>query len=186
MALRWNQISWTPCGSSASPIIPNLIVLTLWLTSCFQILSSLKHMLDATEAGDTLRVNHSPLQMGWGSWTACSASCGGGIKVRARYPSIKSFREKDTEVKKCNVEPCDKMDAAWSEWGLWDDCSVTCGGGARIRFRYCKKHGASARSGCPGKRYEVELCNVETCPEEGGLRLPTEIDKDFNDIILRS
>lgn len=138
-------------------------------------------MLDAPEARYPLQVD----QMGWGSWTACSASCAGGIKVRARYPSIKSFREKETEVKKCNVKPCDKMDAAWSEWGLWDDCSATCGGGARIRFRYCKKHGASTRSGCPGKRYQVELCNVETCPEERGLRLTTEIGKYFNGFMLR-
>lgn len=38
------------------------------------------------------------------------------------------------EVKKCNVKFCDKMDVVWLEWGLWDDCSVICGGGVRIRF----------------------------------------------------
>ena len=159
-----------------------MTLLTPRLTSYFQMLSSLQHCLDTHEARVTHQANHSPFQMGWGRWTACSASCGGGIKVRARYPSIKSFREKETEVKKCNVQPCDKMVAAWSEWGSWDDCSATCGGGARIRFRYCKKHGASARSGCPGKRYEVKLCNVETCPEEGEFRLRTV--KDFNGILL--
>ncbi|KAL9987521.1 hypothetical protein ACROYT_G001844 [Oculina patagonica] len=130
-------------------------------------------------AGDTPKDILSPLQMGWGSWTACSASCGGGIKVRSRYrdvTSFSSFRGKESEVKKCNIKPCNKMEAAWSEWGPWGECSVTCGGGARIRFRYCKKPSSSVRSGCPGKRYAVEQCNIEKCPEEETRPTTSEIE----------
>lgn len=130
---------------------------------------------------DTLQAekqDHLVLQMGWGRWTTCSASCGGGIKVRSRYRAIEavaSFRNKETDVQRCNTEPCHMMKAAWSEWGTWGDCSVTCGGGARIRFRYCKKSSAISRSRCPGRRYAVEQCNVKECPNKGGFWIPFNI-----------
>lgn len=74
---------------------------------------------------------------------------------------------RETEVKRCNDVPCDEMTAKWSEWGQWGECSATCGGGARIRFRYCKKLSTAAvRSSCTGERYAVELCNVKECPTE--------------------
>lgn len=92
------------------------------------------------------------------------------MRARQRGSSaVSSFRERETEVQRCNDVPCDKMTAEWSKWGQWDDCSASCGGGARIRFRYCKKPSSSAvRSGCPGERYAVELCNTQECPTEGG------------------
>ena len=74
---------------------------------------------------------------------------------------------RETEVKRCNNVPCDKMTAKWSEWGQWGECSATCGGGATIRFRYCKKPSTAAvRSSCTGERYAVELCSVQECPTE--------------------
>ena len=99
--------------------------------------------------------------------------------MRSRYRAIKAFalfRGKETDVQRCNTEPCHMMNAGWSEWGPWGDCSTTCGGGARIRFRYCKKPSISARSGCPGRRYAVEQCNVEECPKEGGSWILTSIE----------
>lgn len=132
----------------------------------------LPSLSDAGDADFSPQNNHPESLIEWGSWTACSASCGRGIKVRARQSggsAVSSFRGRETEVQRCNEVPCDKMMAKWSEWGQWNDCSASCGGGARIRFRYCKKPSSSTvRSSCPGKRYAVQLCNVQDCPTEGG------------------
>ena len=90
--------------------------------------------------------------------------------MRARgSTTVSSFRGGETEVKKCNVMPCNKMTADWSEWGRWDDCSASCGGGARIRFRSCKKpRGVDGiKSRCSGQSYALEQCNVQECPTEG-------------------
>lgn len=141
-----------------------------------------------SETPQVEKENHVTLQMGWGSWTACSASCGGGIKVRSRYRAIEavaSFRDKETDVQRCNTEPCHMMEAAWSEWGAWDDCSATCGGGARIRFRNCKKPSASSRSGCPGKPYAVEQCNAEECPKKGGFWIPFNLNRRIHFLVQK-
>ena len=117
-----------------------------------------------------MEVQHQASLFEWGRWTACSASCGGGIKVRARgSTTVSSFRGGETEVKKCNAMPCNKMTADWSEWGRWDDCSASCGGGARIRFRSCKKPRGvdGVKSRCSGQSYALEQCNVQECPTEG-------------------
>lgn len=81
---------------------------------------------------------------------------------------VSSFLGGETDVQRCGDMPCDEMMSEWSEWGPWDDCSASCGGGARMRFRYCKTPNQSTdRSSCLGDRYAVELCNAQECPTEG-------------------
>ncbi|VUZ50564.1 unnamed protein product [Hymenolepis diminuta] len=43
---------------------------------------------------------------------------------------------------------------AWSEWGDWSACSVTCGMGTRTRTRICPRPGE-----CPGKSQESGICH---------------------------
>ncbi|KAM3178769.1 hypothetical protein ACTXT7_001883 [Hymenolepis weldensis] len=43
---------------------------------------------------------------------------------------------------------------AWSEWGDWSACSVTCGMGTRFRTRICPRPGE-----CPGKSQESGICH---------------------------
>lgn len=81
---------------------------------------------------------------------------------------VSSFLGGETDVQRCGDVPCDEMMSEWSEWGPWDGCSASCGGGARMRFRYCKTPNQSTdRSSCLGDRYAVELCNAQECPTEG-------------------
>ena len=41
-----------------------------------------------------------------------------------------------SETEFCNQEPCPD----WGEWGEWSSCSVTCGGGQRVRNRFDAFH----------------------------------------------
>ena len=38
-----------------------------------------------------------------------------------------------SEERSCNTDPC----IEWSEWGDFDGCTRTCGGGVRTRRRFC-------------------------------------------------
>ncbi|KAK2568054.1 Papilin [Acropora cervicornis] len=168
-------------GPTSEDVFVTSLLTTGRLNASFEYWRPIKAThITQDEKGDkpSLEVQHQASLIEWGSWTACSASCGGGIKVRARgSTTVSSFRGGETEVKKCNVMPCNKMTADWSEWGRWDDCSASCGGGARIRFRSCKKpRGVDGiKSRCSGQSYALEQCNVQECPTEGSRPISSEV-----------
>lgn len=56
--------------------------------------------------------------------------------------------------------------AKWSPWGRWGTCSVTCGGGRRIRRRTCVRTSLTIQ--CTGRPVEVQKCGKSPCP--GTLR----------------
>ena len=58
----------------------------------------------------------------------------------------------------------DSVHGNWAEWSDWGDCTVTCGGGQRRRFRTCtnpapKHHGRP----CIGNSQMTETCNTDRC-----------------------
>lgn len=55
----------------------------------------------------------------------------------------------------------------WSEWGEWTECSATCGGGRRRKFRQCVDHqgGLVDSSNCPGEETMSKNCNTQECPK---------------------
>lgn len=59
------------------------------------------------------------------------------------------------------------VDGGWSSWGHWSECSATCGDlSVRKRNRLCNnpipQNGGKA---CKGQIFELELCNVTSCPQ---------------------
>nr|QNH72401.1 toxin candidate TRINITY_DN17935_c0_g1_i1 [Ceriantheomorphe brasiliensis] len=58
-----------------------------------------------------------------------------------------------------------KVDGGWSDWSLWQRCSVECGGGNQKRTRTCSnpppKNGGKR---CSGMDEERRRCNTQSCP----------------------
>lgn len=116
----------------------------------------------------------------WSYWSDCSKTCEGGQKTRTRTveqeakfggktcgDSAEGLQLK--EVAACNddltcVEP---VDCAVEEWGSWDVCSKTCGGGQQYRERgvaaYPKHAGAGAKLCENLSLREVRACAEEEC-----------------------
>eukprot|EP00928_Gymnodinium_smaydae_P043542 TRINITY_DN2914_c0_g2_i3.p1 TRINITY_DN2914_c0_g2~~TRINITY_DN2914_c0_g2_i3.p1 ORF type:complete len:2033 (+),score=334.18 TRINITY_DN2914_c0_g2_i3:329-6427(+) len=106
----------------------------------------------------------------WQSWHGCSASCGGGQKLRYRDNSGQAMYggsacigdNRNTE--KCNTDPC-PVDCEWTDWGEWGPCSASCGGGERARQRKKKAHSRHGGAKCLGNNRALEWCGTNPCKE---------------------
>uniref|UniRef100_A0AAX7VHB7 Spondin-1 n=1 Tax=Astatotilapia calliptera TaxID=8154 RepID=A0AAX7VHB7_ASTCA len=104
----------------------------------------------------------------WISWSACSVSCGMGMRSRERYvkqyPEDGSLCQLNTEeTEKCVVnDECSPSSCVVTEWGEWDPCSVTCGIGMRRRERMVKMPPIDG-SMCKTEVAEVEKCMMPEC-----------------------
>uniref|UniRef100_A0A8C4NWC2 Spondin-1 n=1 Tax=Dicentrarchus labrax TaxID=13489 RepID=A0A8C4NWC2_DICLA len=104
----------------------------------------------------------------WISWSACSVSCGMGMRSRERYvkqyPEDGSLCQLNTEeTEKCVVnDECSPSSCVVTEWGEWDPCSVTCGLGMRRRERMVKMPPIDG-SMCKTEVAEVEKCMMPEC-----------------------
>ncbi|XP_061628629.1 spondin-1b isoform X2 [Phyllopteryx taeniolatus] len=104
----------------------------------------------------------------WISWSACSVSCGMGIRSRERY--IKQYPEDGSlcqlnteETEKCVVnEECSASSCVVTEWAEWDPCSVSCGMGMRRRERMVKMPPIDG-SMCKTEVAEVDKCMMPDC-----------------------
>ncbi|CAG2244015.1 unnamed protein product [Mytilus edulis] len=97
----------------------------------------------------------------WGSYTACSVSCEGGIQYRYRLCNNPSAvcggadcPYSDTDSRTCNEDICCPDDGGWETWREWYSCPVTCGGGTQYRYRLCNN--------------PLVYCNGALCPDCAG------------------
>ena len=55
----------------------------------------------------------------------------------------------------------------WGNWGHWNPCTLSCGGGTRTRSRTCNNpeplYGGLY---CIGTDLQLDYCNSEPCPGE--------------------
>lgn len=103
----------------------------------------------------------------WQKWQTCTHACGdSGTRRRYRYcmkgaPGMPGCmpQDADHEIVPCNTGvSCIR----WREWGNWQTCSQTCGGGKRERRRSCDG-GAPNTGDCIGSDMEQEDCKVQSC-----------------------
>ncbi|XP_063427238.1 uncharacterized protein LOC134710771 [Mytilus trossulus] len=108
----------------------------------------------------------------WGTWDACSVTCGEGVSFKRRICFGQSVNDDEqvicigdgTENKTCQNDPC-PVDGGWSNWNEWDKCSLPCGGGIRTRNRSCNDPVPQHRGKlCDGNETEHLQCNNQNCP----------------------
>uniref|UniRef100_A0A4W6FLL5 ADAM metallopeptidase with thrombospondin type 1 motif 20 n=1 Tax=Lates calcarifer TaxID=8187 RepID=A0A4W6FLL5_LATCA len=106
-----------------------------------------------------------------GPWGACSSTCAGGFQRRVvvcqdadgRSNSYCDERVKPAESKSCDSGPC----PLWN-YGVWGECTQTCGGGRRTRLVVCQRPSGQRLNdyNCDvlDKPPEMEQCNQQPCP----------------------
>jgi len=109
----------------------------------------------------------------WSPYSSCTVSCGGGTQFRTRACSISKeggCEGEGREERECGATECE-VHGAWSSWGEWSNCTVSCGGGNQTRERECNDP-APANGGdeCEGEVREAQDCNEDECSVE----IPTE------------
>ena len=106
----------------------------------------------------------------WNDWNIghCSQSCGGGVVKNTRtekYKAVNGGKECDgpTSIEEsCNVQNC-PVHCEWNAW-IVGDCSVSCGGGFRTKFRTEKYAAENGGKECEGPTSIEESCNMQECP----------------------
>ena len=123
----------------------------------------------------------------WGSWTTCSAPCGGtrmrkrGVEPCLVSPSVSvsanallapfggaflssSGCQCRVEREACNTEHCISVDCAFGPWSDWNSCSATCGSGTKTRRRGIERQPRGNGKPCLGDRVDRRPCNTARCP----------------------
>ena len=101
------------------------------------------------------------------AWSACSATCGGGVRTRTR--SITQAPQNGgaacpalVQTEACNNQPC-AVDCQMSDWSAWSACSAQCGGGTQTRTRSIIQAPQNGGAAC-GPTEEQRACNTQACP----------------------
>ncbi|ESN92609.1 hypothetical protein HELRODRAFT_164684 [Helobdella robusta] len=106
----------------------------------------------------------------WSQWGSCNITCGGGQQIRTRVCEDPKYGGQpcsgaNITVQRCNSQSC-AVDGYWLEWNQWSSCNATCGGGQRIRKRFCIEPQFGGLY-CQGNNSEFDTCNTDPCPIDG-------------------
>ncbi|XP_062512619.1 hemicentin-1-like isoform X1 [Corticium candelabrum] len=113
----------------------------------------------------------------WSQWTPfCSPDkCQGSNQQRRRKcdspPPANAGRTcpgHDTDTRPCGGLLC-PVNGGWGEWNSYTQCTKTCGGGQRTRYRRCDNP-RPLNNGlyCVGSDVETSNCNTQCCAVHGG------------------
>ena len=75
------------------------------------------------------------------------------------------------------------VDCQWNEWGSWESCPVTCGGGIQTRIRSKKVEEQFGGLECAGEDTESQTCGCDPCP--GKIQLDMFIFESNRGVIVR-
>ncbi|XP_027005082.2 SCO-spondin isoform X2 [Tachysurus fulvidraco] len=71
-------------------------------------------------------------------------------------------------VMHCDSLPGCVVDGGWSQWGPWSECSSPCGGGVKLRTRYCNNPAPQGGGReCGGSADQQKECNGHSCTDPG-------------------
>ena len=100
---------------------------------------------------------------GWTAWSECSRTCGEGVQTHMRSCLFGEQGEQGClgdafESRSCTVKVC----PFWIQWSQWSECSASCDGGSKTRFRQCR-NGPAGEGNCDGSDVETVACNTQDC-----------------------
>lgn len=106
----------------------------------------------------------------WADWTACTATCGGGVKTRQRSTKDehsgqgRACSDAMNQTLQCSSKIC-PQDCQMSEWEEWTSCRGSCPGGTgmKMRFRSVSTPAVGAGALCLGPFQEKSSC-TSACP----------------------
>lgn len=113
-------------------------------------------------------------------WNTCTKTCGGGQQERSREIKQqanargKACDDVLDEVRPCGTETCPApvtkgttepaVDCVWEDWGAWNECTVSCGGGSHQRVRDIRVAANEHGHPCDSRSaVDVEGCNMHAC-----------------------
>jgi len=106
----------------------------------------------------------------WGTWSACSATCAGGVRFKKRSTeSVSEFgyapckQALGVDEEKCNMQGCGAP-CQWGNWSAWGKCRKSCGGGTQVRSRQVANETVNGGVPCTGNTSEQKPCNNDRCP----------------------
>ena len=102
----------------------------------------------------------------FGDFSVCSKTCGGGTQARSRKvitPKTGNGKECPTlsETIVCNTQSCPR-NCTVTPFSDFGECSKTCGGGSKSRFRDIIQNQTGTGLPCPTLSETVE-CNTQSC-----------------------
>jgi hypothetical protein len=129
----------------------------------------------------------------WGPWSACTASCDGGVQTRRRKVEQKTPGEprctitdpetgqeraapgfEPVQSRRCNEQPCG-ADCEYYDWQPVGPCSKDCGEDGEQRFtKFVKVEGTGDGIKCLPPSHpdlnKMEPCNRKPCPPDAALQ----------------
>ncbi|XP_075994323.1 A disintegrin and metalloproteinase with thrombospondin motifs 8-like [Genypterus blacodes] len=79
------------------------------------------------------------------------------------------------------MQPLVVVDGGWSSWGVWQQCSRTCGGGVEFSYRECTDpEPQNGGKYCEGQRVQYQSCNTQPCEHNQGKSFREEQCEKYN------
>lgn len=162
----WSEFS--PCSAACGGGTRSQfrVVQTYPMNGGAQCDSTLRAMPCNNHECPVANVTHADCEVSpWGSWEACSASCGGGVQARRRSVTKPATGAGTcvhlTEERECNTGLC-PVNCQTSEWSEWSPCSVACGTGVQARTRSILRNPMYGGQPC-GNLVQAQECQGTDC-----------------------
>jgi len=160
--------NWTSCSVSCNGGVrtQSRTVLVASLNGGLQC-----NLTDDTKLG-TCGTNPCPIDCVWGSWSdfnTCTKTCGTGNQTRTRVQTTLAqyggvnCTGNTSEVQNCNTQGC-PVPCAWSSWGAWGTCSVSCAAGTTTQTRTSTAPLNGGTPCNPSDGSNTTSCNLGPCP----------------------